>query len=179
MAVLLVLGVVSAVIVLYVGERLLKARARIRRRQMMSERLDAAARRAERHQQKKQAVTKASEALTSYLPAINQPPLSVPGTDRESSAEQSDTGQSGTPQPAREHTGPQRRLHLGRRGPRSGEHPVRSRTGPHAAVPTRRHRPDAAEASAGAKAAETRAAETRAAEAPAAETRADAAADGQ
>jgi len=132
MAVLLMLGVVSAVIVLYVGERLLKARARIRRRQAMGERLDAAARRAERQQEKRQAVATASEALTSYLPAINQPPLSVPGTDR--------------PQPGREHAGPQRRLHLGRRGARSGEHPVRPRTGPHAAFPTRRHRPDAPDA---------------------------------
>ena len=155
MAVLLVIGVVSAVIVLYVGERLLKARARIRRRQVMSERLDAAARRAEHHEEKKQAVTKASEALTSYLPAINQPPLSVPGTDRPQPA----APQPATSQAAPEHTGPLRRLHLGRRGPRSGEHPVRSHTGPHAAVPTRRHRPDAAEVSTeadtGAKAAET------------------------
>src|SRR5690242_3549554 len=118
MAVLLMVGVVCAVIVLYVGERLLKARARIRRRQLMSERLDAAARRAEHHQEKKQAVRKASEALTSYIPAINQPPLSVPGTDRPQPAEQqADTPRADTPQSAREHTGPQRRLHLGRRSP--------------------------------------------------------------
>jgi hypothetical protein len=146
MGVLLLVGVVSAVFVLYVGERLLKARARGLRRQVMSDRLVAAASKAERQHQKRQAARKASEALTSFMPAINQPPLSVPGSER--------------PRPGAEHAEQEEagsgRRHFGRRGARSGEHPVRSWTGPLAAISAaRRPRPAAPDADAAAQHADT------------------------
>jgi hypothetical protein len=80
MSVLLVLGVLTALLVLYAADRVLKARVRGRRLRRMSERLAAAAARAERQQAQKEAAAQASAALTSVIPAINhRPPVTLPG----------------------------------------------------------------------------------------------------
>jgi Flp pilus assembly protein TadB len=83
---LLIVGLVSAALVLYGVDRAVKARARVRRRRAMSDRLAAATARAEDQQEQRQAADQASAALTSVMPAINRPPLTVPrpGRDRDS-----------------------------------------------------------------------------------------------
>jgi hypothetical protein len=80
------LVLVGAVLAAYVVDRGLKTRVRARRLRGMSERLDSAAMRAEEQQEKRQAVAQASSALTSFMPAINQPPLAVPDTWQPASA---------------------------------------------------------------------------------------------
>jgi hypothetical protein len=77
---LLLLGIVGALLVLYAGERVLKARARVRRRRVMGVRLAAAAARAEEQHEQREAAVQASAELTSFMPAIRHPPLTVPGT---------------------------------------------------------------------------------------------------
>jgi Flp pilus assembly protein TadB len=83
---LLIVGLVSAALVLYGVDRAVKARARVRRRREMSDRLAAATARAEEQLEQRQAADQASAALTSVMPAINRPPLTVPraGRDRDS-----------------------------------------------------------------------------------------------
>jgi hypothetical protein len=76
---LLVLGVVGAVVVLYLAERVLKARRRGLRLRQMSDRLDAATRRAEQEHERQEAVATASAELTAYIPAINHTQLTTPG----------------------------------------------------------------------------------------------------
>jgi hypothetical protein len=83
---LLILVLVGAVLVAYMVDRGLKTRARANRLREMSDRLDSAAVRAEEQQEKRQAVAQASSALTSFMPAINQPPLSVPDIWQSASA---------------------------------------------------------------------------------------------
>jgi hypothetical protein len=75
---LLVVVVVGAVPVLYAADRIIKARAQARRLRTMSERLTAATVRAEEQQEKRQEVANFSAALTSVMPAIKRPPLSLP-----------------------------------------------------------------------------------------------------
>jgi hypothetical protein len=79
MAVLAVGGFISVLLVLYAAERIVKARAQARRRRSMSQRLAAATARAEEQHQQRQAAERASQELTSVLPAIKRPPLTVPG----------------------------------------------------------------------------------------------------
>src|SRR2546430_17577588 len=67
------------VLVLYAADRALKARAQVRRLRSMSDRLAAATARAEQQEERRQAVARASEQLTSVLPAIKRPPLTGPG----------------------------------------------------------------------------------------------------
>jgi hypothetical protein len=74
----LALGVLAAVFVCYAADRAMKARARARRLRRMSERLAAAAARAEEKQAARVAEADASAALTSVLPAIKRPPLTLP-----------------------------------------------------------------------------------------------------
>jgi hypothetical protein len=73
MAFLLVLGVTTAALLLYLVDRVIKARIRARRLHTMSKRLAAAAARAEEQQARRQAAVAASGALTSVVPAINHP----------------------------------------------------------------------------------------------------------
>lgn len=75
---LLIAGSVSAAVVLYGADRAIKARARARRRREMSDRLAAATARADEQQGQRQAAEQASAALTSVMPAINRPPLTIP-----------------------------------------------------------------------------------------------------
>jgi hypothetical protein len=74
---LVVLGVLAAVFLLYAADRVVKALVRARRLRRMSERLAAAAVRAEEQQAKREAAAEASAALTSVMPAINHP-LTLP-----------------------------------------------------------------------------------------------------
>lgn len=79
MAELLILGVIVAVCLLYVADRAVQARVRGRRLLRMSERLAAAAVRAEEQQAERQAANAASAELTSVMPAINFPlPVTPP-----------------------------------------------------------------------------------------------------
>jgi hypothetical protein len=75
---LLIVGVVVAVPVLYAADRIIKAQARARRIRTMSERLDAVTVRADKQHERKQQVARASAELTSVMPAISRPPLSLP-----------------------------------------------------------------------------------------------------
>jgi hypothetical protein len=75
---LLIVGVVVVVAVLYAADRFIKARAHTRRLRTMSERLDAATKRTDKKIQRRLEVARASAELTSVIPAINRPPLSLP-----------------------------------------------------------------------------------------------------
>lgn len=75
---LLVLGI-GVVFLLYLADRLVKARTRARRLRDMSERLAAATARADKQLARREAAAQASAALTSVVPAINHPALAQPG----------------------------------------------------------------------------------------------------
>jgi hypothetical protein len=79
MAGLLFVGVVATVILLYLADRVIKARAQARRLRELNERLDVAAARVDERQAERRAAARASDALTSVMPAIKRPPLSLPG----------------------------------------------------------------------------------------------------
>jgi type II secretory pathway pseudopilin PulG len=116
---LLLVGVVVLVIALYLAERFLKARSQARRLHEMNDRLAAATARVDQQQAQKRAKEKASAALTNVMPAINRPPLSLPGAEPDGPARskpfrgRSGTGEHKTARPAR-------------RGGRTGDHPVRA-----------------------------------------------------
>lgn len=121
MAGLVVGGFIGVLLVLYAADRLVKARAQVRRRRSMSQRLAAATARAEEQHQQRQAAERASQELTSVLPAIKRPPLSVPGmrphTPQRRTGENCPGHHDGRP-------GPQRRSpgtgdHAARRGSRA------------------------------------------------------------
>jgi hypothetical protein len=78
MVVLFVIGLAVVAGALYALDRFLKARSYARRRRVMSERLAAAAVRAEEQHEHRQAVARASAELTSVMPAIERPPLTRP-----------------------------------------------------------------------------------------------------
>ena len=82
---LLVLGV-AVVFLLYLADRLLKARARARRLRDMGDRLAAATARADRQLADRQAAAQASAALTSVVPAIKHPLAQSTGDDSEERA---------------------------------------------------------------------------------------------
>jgi NAD(P)-dependent dehydrogenase (short-subunit alcohol dehydrogenase family) len=89
MADLVVLGVLLAVVLLYAGDRVVKARSRSRRLRGMSQRLAAAAARAEEQQAERRAAEVASADLTSVMPAINlRPPVTLPGQAARGDAQQ-------------------------------------------------------------------------------------------
>jgi hypothetical protein len=79
MAELLVLVVIAGLVLLYAADRARKLRARARRMGAMNDRLDAAAAKVDKQQERQQARVKASAELTSVLPAIKRPPLTLPG----------------------------------------------------------------------------------------------------
>ena len=115
---LLIVGVLVLVIALYLAERLLKARAQARRRQEMDDRLSAATARVDEQQAQKRAKEKASAELTNVMPAINRPPLSLPGME---------AGDPAQAKPSRDRpgTGEHKSARSGRRSGRTGDHPVR------------------------------------------------------
>lgn len=79
MAELLIVVVAVVVLLLYAADRARKLRARARQMAAMNERLDVAAAKVDHEQQQKRAVVRASAELTSVLPAIKRPPLTLPG----------------------------------------------------------------------------------------------------
>lgn len=79
MVILVVACLAGAVLVLYAADRVVKARAQVRRLRTMSDRLAAATARADERQEQRQATAQASAALTSVMPAIKRPPLTLPG----------------------------------------------------------------------------------------------------
>ena len=83
MTFLLIAAAVAAMILLYATDRILKALARGRRYRVMSERLDAVAARSEVQQEQRKTAAAASIALTSVIPAINRPPLTLPGLSKQ------------------------------------------------------------------------------------------------
>jgi hypothetical protein len=118
---LLIIGfVVVAVLVLYAGERVLKARAHARRLHKMNDRLTAAVARTDEQQEQRQVAAQASVELTSFMPAIKQPPLTVPDSSSRRAAGPETAG-CGRTTGQREHGA----AHPVRRPSRSGEHPVR------------------------------------------------------
>jgi hypothetical protein len=76
---LFVLGLAGALAALYTADRLIKARAQVRRLRRMSDRLAAATARSDKQQAQRQAAERAGAELTSFMPAIGRPPLTLPG----------------------------------------------------------------------------------------------------
>jgi hypothetical protein len=112
-------GVIGVMIVLYAADRIIKAWAQVGRLRSMSQRLAAASARAEQQHQQRQADERASQALTSVLPAIKRPPLTVPGMRGHTAARPTRTGRQ-CPAP---HDG--RATRPGRRSSCTGEHAAR------------------------------------------------------
>ena len=79
MAELLIIVVVAAALVLYAVDRARKLRARARQMSGMNDRLAAAAAKIDEEQRRKRARVTASAELTSVMPAIKRPPLTIPG----------------------------------------------------------------------------------------------------
>jgi type II secretory pathway pseudopilin PulG len=134
MTFLLIAAMIVAMILLYVTDRVLKARARARRYRAMSERLDAAAARTDMQQEQRKTAAAVSAALTSVMPAINRPPLTLPGVTKQ---------QRATPaceaKPGREATGPRdhrpahpgdKQAHAGDKQAHAGEETAHSRPRP-------------------------------------------------
>jgi hypothetical protein len=115
---LLIVVFVGAVLVLYAADRVLKARKQTRRLRRMNDRLAAATARADERQEQSQAADQASAELTSFMPAIKQPPLIVPGGAAHGTAR---------PRTVRDRIGLRDHgpSHPGRRPSRSGERPAR------------------------------------------------------
>src|SRR5689334_18495354 len=108
---------VVLLVLLYLAERVIKARARARRLQSVGDRLVAAAARVDQQQEERRAQVRASAALTSVMPAIKRPPLSLPGVAATGGAR---------PTPACERAGqPDHGAHPARRSGRAGEHATR------------------------------------------------------
>ncbi len=82
MTFLLIAAMIAAMILLYATDRVLKARAQARRYRAMGERLDAATARTDIQQEQRKTAAAASAALTSVMPAINRPPLTLPGVTK-------------------------------------------------------------------------------------------------
>ena len=123
MAVLLLIGFVGAVLVLYAAERFLKARRRALRLRSIGDRLDAVTRKAEQQHERREAAAEASAALTSFMPAIKSPPLTVPGT--EAKVDVTAESKAAESKGDRERGGrADRGRAVWRRGPRTGEQRV-------------------------------------------------------
>jgi len=108
---------VVLLVLLYLAERVVKARARARRLQSAGDRLVAAAARVDQQQEEQRAQARDSAALTSVMPAIKRPPLSLPGVAAKGGAR---------PKPACERAGQQDHgARPARRSGRTGEHATR------------------------------------------------------
>jgi hypothetical protein len=131
----LLIGIIGLVLLLWAADRLVKARRQASRRRDMTTRLTAATDRADQQLGQRQVARQASEALTSFMPAIQRPPSDLP----EVAAHRPSRPRAGRERPAsRDHDAGQ----AGRRRPRSGEHKARAADkAPHAEPPTRPARP--------------------------------------
>lgn len=79
MAALLIVGVVVVLVVLYATDRVRKAKSRARLLHAMNDRLTVAAAQIDQEQERRRAVARSSAELTSVMPAIKRPPLTLPG----------------------------------------------------------------------------------------------------
>ena len=122
MAGLLIVGVVVTVILLYLADRAIKARAQGRRLQELNQRLDVAAARVDEQQAERRAEARASDALTNVMPAIERPPLSLPGLAPQGQPSHGPNHGQPNHGPARAKPACDRPA---RRGARTGDHPAR------------------------------------------------------
>ena len=79
MAELLIVLIVAAALLGYAADRARKLRARARQMAGMNDRLAVAAAKIDEEQHRKRARVRASAELTSVMPAIKRPPLTIPG----------------------------------------------------------------------------------------------------
>ncbi len=115
----LLIGVIGLALLLWAADRMIKATRRARRRRVMTRRLAAATVRADQQLEQRLVAKQASEALTSFMPAIQRPPSDLPGMPPHGPAR---TRTARKRPAARDHDAGL----AGRRLPRSGEHPARS-----------------------------------------------------
>ena len=145
---LLLIGILCLALALYGADRLVKARAQARRRRLMSDRLNAATVRVEEQIEHREAVEQASQALTSFMPAIQRPPSELPGmpphgpgrprTAEERAAHHEAARHDAVKDDAARHDPDSG--HAGRRAPRSGEHKTRGADrSPHGEAAARAH----------------------------------------
>jgi hypothetical protein len=125
---LVIAGVVGIALVLYAVDRGIKARSQARRRRAMRDRLDVATARADRQHEQRQAADQASVALTSVMPAIGRPPLTLPGT-RPRPAARPGAGRERAGQQDRRSAPPGAPGPSGRRSRTTGPQPVTARAG--------------------------------------------------
>jgi hypothetical protein len=126
--VLPLIGIVCVILALYGADRLVKARRRARRRQSMTDRLDAATVRVEEQIEQRQAAEQAGQALTSFMPAIQRPPSDLPDLAPHAPARPRTGRERAAQREAAKHDAAKRdheSEHGGRRAPRSGEHKAR------------------------------------------------------
>jgi hypothetical protein len=126
--VLPLIGIICVILALYGADRLVKARARARRRQSMSDRLEAATVRVEEQIEQRQAAEQAGQALTSFMPAIQRPPSDLPDLAPHGPARPRTAKERAAQRDAAKHDAAKRdheSEHGGRRAPRSGEHKAR------------------------------------------------------
>jgi hypothetical protein len=130
---LLLIGILCVALALYGADRLVKARARARRRRMMTDRLEAATVRVEEQIEHRHAEEQAGQALTSFMPAIQRPPSDLPGMPPPGPAQPRTAKESAVRHDAARHDAAKDDAakhdhdlgHAGRRAPRSGEHKAR------------------------------------------------------
>ncbi len=79
MAALLIVGVVVVLVLLYAADRVRKAKSRARLLHAMNDRLTVAAAQIDQEQERRRSVARSSAELTSVMPAIKRPPLTLPG----------------------------------------------------------------------------------------------------
>ena len=103
MAVLLLVGVVLVLVLLYGADRFRQARSRARLLHAMNDRLTVAAAQIDQEQERRHRVARASAELTSVLPAIRRPPLTLPGVPGQ---EPDPAGEAATGQRAAGKAGP-------------------------------------------------------------------------
>jgi hypothetical protein len=126
--VLLLIGIVGVILALYAADRLVKARARTRRRRTMSDRLTAVTVRADEQQEQRQAAEQAGAELTSFMPAIQRPPADLPGVPPHGPVRPQGARDRAAQREATRHDAAKHDHDAGRaprRAPRSGEHKAR------------------------------------------------------
>ena len=121
MAELLIVVVAVVVLLLYATDRARKLRARARQMAAMNERLDMAAAKVDHEQQQKRAVVRASAELTSVLPAIRRPPLTLPGVPGPGAGPDEEAAPEAEPAPAPA-ADAEEAAQDGAAGPPAGEH---------------------------------------------------------
>ncbi len=102
MAALLIVGVIVVLVLLYTADRVRKARSRARRLHAMNDRLTVAAAQIDQEQDRRRAVARASAELTSVMPAIKRPPLTLPGVAGHEPGPPQDDQAAGDARPAAE-----------------------------------------------------------------------------